>query len=170
MQLQLIEGRAEHRRIFGRLPEGCWLPECAYRPGTEKLLAAAGFGFFFTDAHLARAGQAIAVYGDHAVGRGGETMPDDAPLDHSPYQAYRVGGMTAYVRDPVASRQVWSRYEGYPGDEQYLEFHKIRWPGRAPTLAGQRPWHRFGRKAALPARRRPAKSRASCTPLRLASG
>jgi 1,4-alpha-glucan branching enzyme len=25
--------------------------------------------------------------------------------------------------------QVWSRFEGYPGDEWYLEFHKMRWPG-----------------------------------------
>jgi 1,4-alpha-glucan branching enzyme len=25
--------------------------------------------------------------------------------------------------------QVWSRHHGYPGDEWYLEFHKIRWPG-----------------------------------------
>jgi 1,4-alpha-glucan branching enzyme len=25
--------------------------------------------------------------------------------------------------------QVWSRHRGYPGDEAYLEFHKIRWPG-----------------------------------------
>ena len=25
--------------------------------------------------------------------------------------------------------QVWSRFEGYPGDGSYLEFHKMRWPG-----------------------------------------
>jgi len=25
--------------------------------------------------------------------------------------------------------QIWSRHQGYPGDEAYLEFHKIRWPG-----------------------------------------
>jgi 1,4-alpha-glucan branching enzyme len=25
--------------------------------------------------------------------------------------------------------QIWSRHQGYPGDEWYLEFHKIRWPG-----------------------------------------
>jgi 1,4-alpha-glucan branching enzyme len=25
--------------------------------------------------------------------------------------------------------QVWSRFEGYPGDGAYLEFHKMRWPG-----------------------------------------
>jgi 1,4-alpha-glucan branching enzyme len=49
----------------------------------------------------------------------------------SPYRAYRVahGPVVAYVRDPRASMQVWSRFEGYPGDEWYLEFHKMRWPG-----------------------------------------
>jgi 1,4-alpha-glucan branching enzyme len=37
--------------------------------------------------------------------------------------------VAAYVRDPRASMQVWSRFEGYPGDQTYLEFHKMRWPG-----------------------------------------
>src|SRR5207249_9459752 len=52
----------------------------------------------------------------------------------SPYQAYRVsragrGAVAALVRDPRSSMQIWSRHQGYPGDEWYLEFHKIRWPG-----------------------------------------
>jgi len=38
-------------------------------------------------------------------------------------------GVAALVRDPRSSMQVWSRQQGYPGDEWYLEFHKIRWPG-----------------------------------------
>jgi 1,4-alpha-glucan branching enzyme len=37
--------------------------------------------------------------------------------------------VTTLVRDPRASRQVWSRFQGYPGDGAYLEFHKIRYPG-----------------------------------------
>src|SRR4029434_9333896 len=28
IQLQLDVGRREHRRLFGRVPQGCWLPEC----------------------------------------------------------------------------------------------------------------------------------------------
>ena len=32
IRLQLGLGRSEHRRLFGRDPNGCWLPECAYRP------------------------------------------------------------------------------------------------------------------------------------------
>jgi 1,4-alpha-glucan branching enzyme len=32
IQLQLRVGVSEHRRLFGKAPAGCWLPECAYRP------------------------------------------------------------------------------------------------------------------------------------------
>jgi 1,4-alpha-glucan branching enzyme len=146
IRLQLGLGRAEHRRIFGRDPAGLWLPECAYRPrgpwepmpgapriedraGIEEFVAAAGYKFFFVDSHLAAAGHAFRLYG----AEGGPTATGE--VINSPYRAYRVAGsqgptpVNAYVRDPVSSRQVWSRQEGYPGDEWYLEFHKIRWPG-----------------------------------------
>ncbi|HJR15898.1 MAG TPA: 1,4-alpha-glucan branching protein domain-containing protein, partial [Gemmatimonadales bacterium] len=151
IRLQLAVGVSEHRRIFGRSPKGCWLPECAYRPrgpwepwptaprtgvrrGIEEHLADAGFQFFFVDAHLAAAGRPLGLSGDpagdpivHTPARAGQPTE---PL-RSPYRAYRVahGSVAAYVRDPRASMQVWSRFEGYPGDEWYLEFHKMRWPG-----------------------------------------
>jgi 1,4-alpha-glucan branching enzyme len=56
------------------------------------------------------------------------------PTRRSPYRAYGVlsagrARVAAFVRDPRASSQVWSRHEGYPGDPAYLEFHKMRWPG-----------------------------------------
>jgi len=151
IRLQLAVGVSEHRRLFGRSPKGCWLPECAYRPrgpwepwptaprtgvrrGIEEHLADAGFQYFFVDAHLAAAGRPLGLSGDpagdpavHLPTRPG--LPTE-PL-RSPYRAYRVahGPVAAYVRDPRASMQVWSRFEGYPGDESYLEFHKMRWPG-----------------------------------------
>ena len=146
IRLQLGLGRVEHRRIFGRDPEGLWLPECAYRPrgdwgpiqggpriadraGIEEFVGDAGFRYFFVDSHLAAAGHAFRLYG----AAGGPTEAGEVP--NSPYHAYRVAGargpspVSVLVRDPLASRQVWSRQEGYPGDEWYLEFHKIRWPG-----------------------------------------
>ena len=156
IRLQLAVGTAEHRRLFGRAPAGCWLPECAYRPrgpwapwpsaprsgvrrGIEEHLADAGFRYFFVDAHLAAAGSALGLSGDPAAldpavhGTGGRAPAE--PVRRSPYLAYRVahgrgaGDVSAYVRDPRASMQVWSRFEGYPGDAAYLEFHKMRWPG-----------------------------------------
>jgi 1,4-alpha-glucan branching enzyme len=142
IRLQLAVGVAEHKRLFGRAPRGCWLPECAYRPGgpwgppgakpqayragTDEHLAAAGYRFFFVDTHLVRAGAAL-----------GYPDVDDTPAsgERTPYVAYRVASakrrahdLYAFVRDPKASSQVWSRAQGYPGDEWYLEFHKIRWP------------------------------------------
>jgi 1,4-alpha-glucan branching enzyme len=145
IRLQLAVGVAEHKRLFGRTPTGCWLPECAYRPGgawappgvppalrqisrkgTDEHLAAAGYRYFFVDTHLVRAGAAL---GYPEV----EEIP--ATGERTPYVAYRVASskrrahdLFALVRDPKASAQVWSRAQGYPGDEWYLEFHKIRWP------------------------------------------
>jgi 1,4-alpha-glucan branching enzyme len=156
IRLQLAVGAAEHRRLFGRAPAGCWLPECAYRPrgpwepwptaprtgirrGIEEHLADAGFRYFFVDSHLASAGRALGLSGDPGASDPilhtprARDLPEQAR--RSPYQAYRVAhargvaNVTAYVRDPRASMQVWSRFEGYPGDEWYLEFHKMRWPG-----------------------------------------
>jgi len=161
--LQLAVGRAEHRRLFGRDPAGCWVPECAYRPrgdwapdpaaqpipdraGIEEHLAAHGYRFFFVDAHLAEAGRPLSLYQDAGWperswrGEGGEfprptaEVPDPAS-PRSPYRAYQVSPragqapVTALVRDPESTRQVWSRHGGFPGDGTYLEFHKIRYPG-----------------------------------------
>jgi 1,4-alpha-glucan branching enzyme len=158
IQLQLLTGQLEHQRLFGRPARGCWVPECAYRPrgfwrplpdarareraGVEEHLGAAGFEYFFVDAHLAAAGQPLGNSSDIPLGaerfdadRHDAVTPALAtPGGRTPYRAYlvsRAGNppVLAYVRDPRSSMQVWSRHQGYPGDEWYLEFHKIRWPG-----------------------------------------
>lgn len=154
IRLQLALGAAEHRRIFGAVAEGCWLPECAYRPagdwslaggepgdrsGIEVHVAEAGFRYFFVDAHMARAGSPLGIYGEQFDGetlRLARGVPDPmAGAVHTPYEAYRVTDasarrdVAALVRDPRSSAQVWSRHGGYPGASPYLEFHKIRWPG-----------------------------------------
>jgi 1,4-alpha-glucan branching enzyme len=154
IRLQLAVGLAEHRRLFGRAPVGSWLPECAYRPrgawhpwptapraalrrGIEEHIADAGLRFFFVDSHTAGAGRAFNIYGDPAgdpIVHAPLTASGLTGAQRSPYQTYRVaqgraGAVAAFVRDPRTSLQVWSRYQGYPGDEWYLEFHKMRWPG-----------------------------------------
>jgi 1,4-alpha-glucan branching enzyme len=111
------------------------------RRGVEEHLAAAGFRYFFTDAHLARAGIALGTYADVPIGverfgaeRRDEPRGQGADATRSPYRAYLVGAgrrgaeVAVLVRDPRSSLRVWSRQQGYPGDEWYLEFHKIRWP------------------------------------------
>ena len=172
IRLQLALGAAEHRRIFGRPAEGCWLPECAYRPagtwepfgqpagdrtGIESHVAVAGFRYFFVDSHMARAGSPLGMYGELFAGetvRLAETTPG-TPIAavHTPYEAYRVTDATAprpvaaLVRDPRSSMQVWSRHGGYPGAAAYLEFHKIRWPGGLKLWRVSEPGMDLGQKA-----------------------
>lgn len=126
IRLQLGVGQAEHVRLFGRAPNGCWLPECAYRPrgwwqphpdapanmrhGIEQFLGGAGFRYFFADGHMT--GHRGDAYRAWHVARSAEHYP-----------------VSVLLRDPVASAQVWSREGGYPGDGRFLEFHKTRWPG-----------------------------------------
>jgi 1,4-alpha-glucan branching enzyme len=155
IRLQLAVGRAEHRRIFGRLPEGCWIPECAYRAagpwrplpdapdtgprrGIASYLADADYAYFYVDSHMARAGEPLGIYGAMFGGEAERMVHAAVPRtrgEFTPYMAYRVTDaldarvVGAFVRDPRTSQRVWNRHGGYPGDGAYLEFHKIRWPG-----------------------------------------
>ena len=175
IRLQLEVGVREHERLFGRRPRGCWVPECAYRargpwappgaravaerPGVEEHLAAAGYEFFFADSHLAAAGQPLGAYPDVPLGaerfdadRHDRTGSRVGDTRRSPYEAYVVSrpghpAVHAFIRDPRSSMQVWSRHQGYPGDEWYLEFHKIRWPG------GLKLWRVTGPEADLGTKR-----------------
>lgn len=115
IRLQLAVGRMEHRRLFGRDPRGCWLPECAYRPagwwnpapgmlkgahrpGIETYLEAEGFRYFFVDAHLVEAGHPLGAYGDVPLGaerfdaerHDTSVSPAEWAVSRSPYIAYRV--------------------------------------------------------------------------------
>ena len=66
---------------------------------------------------------------------------------HSLYKPYYVEGprahrrpVTIFPRDPRTGLQVWSGDAGYPGDSNYLDFHKKRFPG------GHRYWQVTGTK------------------------
>ena len=48
--------------------------------------------------------------------------------------------VTIFPRDPRTGLQVWSGDAGYPGDGNYLDFHKKRFPG------GHRYWQVTGSK------------------------
>lgn len=151
LRLQLNVGRVEHHRIFGRDPEGCWLPECGYRPagewapmanaynagwraGLETHLADAGYRYTFVDAHMVGGGAPVGEYGwfdDPSVQSSfGQTRVSEHALG-SPYRSFRIADspVAAFARDTRASSRVWDRHGGYPGDAAYLEFHKQRWPG-----------------------------------------
>ena len=116
IRLQFFLGIAEHERLFGRKPVGCWLPECAYRgrgrwrplaeapwsdarPGTDEFIAEAGYGYFFADAHMAAAGTPLSVYEEDLPmgaerfdlhGRPQRRTAFTGTITNSAYQTYRV--------------------------------------------------------------------------------
>ncbi|MFP3389688.1 1,4-alpha-glucan branching protein domain-containing protein [Brevibacillus sp. SIMBA_040] len=105
IRAQLQIGIDTHERVLGRRPNGIWLPECGYTPGVDRLLKEAGLHFFFVDSHTI----------NHATPtpRRGLYAPLFTPHD-----------VAAFARDEVASRQVWSSFDGYPGDYDYREYYR----------------------------------------------
>jgi 1,4-alpha-glucan branching enzyme len=145
-------------------PRYRWAPPLAgmaaepvLRKGVEEFLAENGLSYFFIDSHLLKGGRAIGVYKDRfeALERLWERFasqfqerPEEE--DKSPYQAYLVSSapetkqpVAAFTRDPKTGLQVWSGEWGYPGDGNYLDFHKKRFPG------GLRYWKVTSAKADL---------------------
>jgi 1,4-alpha-glucan branching enzyme len=148
VEAQLRIGRRSSRRLTGLDPTGIWLPECAYRPGLEKALAAHGITHFFTDAallpgHARPAGDVRRRRGQSELGRWAPQEERVQVLDASTpssdvdlLRPYYVGDsdVAAIARHDRVSSQVWSAVTGYPGDGQYREFH------RKDTLSGLRYW------------------------------
>ncbi len=149
---QVALAQENYQRHFGRRPRGIWLPECAYRPsypwrtylpdpayavarqrkGVEQILADHGLEYFVTDQG--------ALQQSHGIGL--QTPQGRIPMtqvygvlrrqfeERSPFDLFRVGGSghpeTAVVltRHRDIALQVWSGETGYPGDPDYLDFHK----------------------------------------------
>jgi 1,4-alpha-glucan branching enzyme len=86
---------------LGSRPAGIWAPECGYRPGLERLYAAAGVQRFLLDGPTLR-----------AAGR-------------STADAWTVAGtdVVAFGRDLDVTYRVWSPRRGYPGGPWYRDFH-----------------------------------------------
>ena len=175
-------------------PQGCWLPECAYRPrgpwapwptaprsrmrrGIEEHLADAGFRFFFVDAHLASAGPAARPLRRPGSGdpeRRTQPAERDSPsAQRSPYRAYRV----APPRQAATASRVRARPAGVDaGLEPPRGLSRRRRVPRVPqdplarrpqALAGHRPdaWTSAPRSRTTRPGARP-RARAPCRPLR----
>lgn len=141
-----------HQRLFSRRPRGIWLPECGYRPagawtppavglserpsmraGVEEILAANGIEYFIVDTHLVERSYRFSPYERHRGHLAQQLGPSGRPLAKTFYAPHYVtsNGTTPvafYTRDPRTGLQVWSGESGYPGDANYLDFHKKRWP------------------------------------------
>lgn len=86
-------------------PPGFWLPECAWDPRLDPHLAAAGVRYTVLDAH------ALAL----------ATPP---PPQGTAAPVLTPAGVACFPRDPISTREVWSRDQGYPGHPRYREFYR----------------------------------------------
>lgn len=159
VRAQIEVGKRTTKMRLNKIPSGIWLPECAYRPsyewappidgfgelkkraGVEEILSDAGINHFIVDSHLLEGGKAIGVYLERFEAlrilyerwsKDERSKEVDSPK--SVYKPYFVVGPTgkgavAFGRHPKTSLQVWSSKHGYPGDFDYLEFHKKSFPG-----------------------------------------
>ena len=111
-RLQIDAGLRSHRRRFGR-PRGWWLPECAYVPGVESLLAERGLAYTCVDP---------------GIGADDSTL---APIALS-------GGVVGFAIDWPSVAVVWSE-QGYPAHQDYLEHHRLSGEGtRLWAISGRR--------------------------------
>lgn len=139
VDMQIGLAVSSYERHFGRRPRGIWLPECAYRPaydwrtllpvsayavprrreGIEQFLSRYGLEFFVTDQGAL----------DQATPLRNCPAPIPAPGQRV-FDLFRVGGeqhpetATVFTRNMMIALQVWSGQTGYPGDPDYLDFHK----------------------------------------------
>ena len=98
-------GVRHYEAVFGRKPDGFWLPECGYYPELDSVLRENGIRHFILETHGVTRAEPRPRYGVHA------------PI-HTP------AGVAAFGRAPDSSKQVWSSFEGYPGDFNYREFYR----------------------------------------------
>ena len=105
VRAQLVTAGDYHKQVFGKKPEGIWLPECAYYPGLESLVAEAGFAYTFLDSHGIENASHAPIRGVYA------------PICSSE-------GVAFFGRDEETSYQVWSAEQGYPGHPDYREFYR----------------------------------------------
>lgn len=127
---QLQVGRQTSRRHLQGRSQGVWLPECAYRPGLEELLAELNLLYFFTETHVVSGGHPVGKVVDEVVGpydKPRRTITAMAPMpERTVLRPYYVGDVkvAVFARDPRTGMQVWSATDGYPGDFAYREFHR----------------------------------------------
>ena len=117
------------------------------RIGVEQALSESSLDFFFVDTHLIEDSRRIPSPYDapnSRLSRAPKAEPPNGP-QRNLYQPYFVDGpydkrfaTTVFPRDPSTGLQVWSGDTGYPGDANYLDFHKKRFPG------GHRYWQVTG--------------------------
>ena len=105
VRAQVRIGVEFYRQLFGRGPDGFWLPECGYYAGVEEVLREHGVRYTVLETH-------------------GVTRADPHPRYGVFGPIFCPNGVAVFGRDPESSTQVWSSITGYPGDYDYREFYR----------------------------------------------
>ncbi len=126
------------------------------RKGLEEFLSENELEYFVVDSATLKGGKAIGVYVDRFEALKTlwgqfekEFKPREEEPEKTPQEVYIAGSregrapVAVFTRDPETGLQVWSGEWGYPGDGNYLDFHKKRFPG------GHRYWKITSPKADL---------------------
>jgi len=149
ISLQVKTSVENYKKHFGRAPRGIWLPECAYRPsynwkslipvypfneerlrpGIEQFLAKFGINYFVIDQNLIERSHPIGTFIDNENEKLSNSVSDstDSPLNLyniSSSEKTEYGTAIAFTRHRDIAMQVWSGEIGYPGEPDYLDFHK----------------------------------------------
>lgn len=165
VRAQIEVGIAAYERHFQQKPRGVWLPECAYAPGIETLLADYDLAYFFTETHAITGGQPVGIAAGDIIGPQADILqkyvvpPADqaqAKRTASTFLPYFVSvegsgsveenphsGVVAIGRNNITGQQVWSNDFGYPGDFDYRELE------RKAGTSGLRYWRVTGAKVDL---------------------
>jgi 1,4-alpha-glucan branching enzyme len=114
-RLQIDAGLRSHRRRFGP-PAGFWLPECAYEPGLEWLLAERSLRCFPVD----------------------QSAHSDPLRDLEPV-ATRAGVVGLTIDWDTVAR-LWS-LDGYPSHPGHADFHRQSMAGARPWSIGGDPYN-----------------------------
>lgn len=168
--VQSYENHFERKPRGIWLPECAYRPAYSWKPpvdiegvtgpydrkGVEEFLSENDLEYFVVDSATLKGGKAIGVYMDRFDALKSlwgqfqkEFHPRDEEPEKTPQEVYLVGSrpdrapVSVFTRDPDTGLQVWSGEWGYPGDGQYLDFHKKRFPG------GHRYWRVTSAKADL---------------------
>jgi 1,4-alpha-glucan branching enzyme len=105
IKAQLITGMKVFENAFGYVPDGIWLPECAYYYNLDSILKELGIKYFISENKTVLNAVPKPCYGSFT--------PIAIP-----------SGIAVFPRDAEASCQVWSNVSGYPGDSKYREFYR----------------------------------------------
>ena len=94
-----------HRSVFGKNPQGFWLPQMGWYPGLGELLRDYNIHYTLVTTRGALLGKPTPFYGSFSP------VLSDSGLD-------------VFIRDAGANKAVWSETEGYPADPVYRDFYR----------------------------------------------